>query len=85
MLDENRPLTVRGIADDLVAANPTYTNDIKFTQRVTNKMVSISHRGDAAILKIYSADGNKAASAVYYAKNTQVFYDHLDTPISVDA
>lgn len=85
MLKENRPLTVREIADDLVAANPTYTNDMKFTQRVTNKMISISHRGDAAILKIYSSDSNKAASAVYYAKNTQVFYDHLDTPISADA
>lgn len=85
MLAENRPLTVRGIADALLASNPTYFNDMKFTQRVTNKLVSISHRGDAAILKIYATDSSKAASAVYYAKNTQVFYEHLDTPISADA
>ena len=85
MLDENRPLTVRSIADDLVASDPTYFNDMKFTQRVTNKLISISHRGDAAVLKIYASDTSKAASAVYYAKNAQVFYEHLDTPISVDA
>ena len=85
MLNENRPLTVRGIADDLLASDATYFNDAKFTQRVTNKMISISHRGDAAVLKIYSSDSNKTASAVYYAKNTQVFYEHLDTPISADA
>ena len=85
MLAENRPLTVRGIADDLVASDPAYFNDAKFTQRVTNKLISISHRGDAAILKIYATDTSKAASAVYYAKNTQVFYEHLDTPISADA
>lgn len=85
MLNENRPLTVRGIADDLLASDASYFNDAKFTQRVTNKMISISHRGDAAVLKIYSSDSNKTASAVYYAKNTQVFYEHLDTPISADA
>ena len=85
MLADNRPLTVRGIADALLASNPTYFNDMKFTQRVTNKLVSISHRGDAAVLKIYSSDSSKAASAVYYAKNAQVFYEHLDTPISADA
>jgi len=85
MLADNRPLTVRGIADALLASNPTYFNDMKFTQRVTNKLVSIRHRGDAAILKIYAADSSKAASAVYYARNIQVFYDHLDTPISADA
>ena len=85
MLNENRPLTVRGIADDLIASDPAYFNDAKFTQRVTNKLVSLSHRGDAAVLRIYSSDSNKTASAVYYAKNTQVFYEHLDTPISADA
>ena len=85
MLAENRPLTVRSIADDLLASDATYFNDAKFNQRVANKLISISHRGDAAVLKIYSSDSSKAASAVYYAKNAQVFYEHLDTPISADA
>ena len=85
MLDENRPLTVRAIADELIANTPAYAMDDKFGQRVTNKLISISHRGDAAVLKIYSTDSSKTASAVYYAKNTQVFYEHLDTPISADA
>ena len=85
LLNENRPLTVRVIADELIASNPAYADDTKFTQRVTNKMISISHRGDASTLKLYATDGNKTASAVYYARNIQVFYDHLDTPISADA
>ncbi len=79
-LDLLRPWAVNEMAHDISKAR-TFTNTPDLTQKVGTRLSALHRNGDIAMLKVYARGTQATASAVYYAKNVDVFYDHLDTPL----
>lgn len=80
-LDLLRPWSVNELSHDISKAR-AFANQPDLLQRVGTKLNALHKTGDVACLKVYSKAENDRASAVYYAKNVDVFYDHLDTPLN---
>jgi hypothetical protein len=80
-LEERRPWTVNGITHAIAKANPTLGAVPDLLQKVGTRLSAMHRNGEAACVKVYSRSDNDRASAVYFAKNVDVFYDHLDTPL----
>jgi hypothetical protein len=51
-------------------------------QKITGRLVTQHKNGEIACVKVYAKGDQERASAVYFAKNVAVFYEHLDTPIN---
>jgi hypothetical protein len=51
-------------------------------QKVGGRLHTLHKSGDVACVKVYARGDQQNASAVYYAKNVDVLYDHLDTPLA---
>lgn len=79
-LDLLRPWAVNEMAHDISKAR-TFTNTPDLTQKVGTRLSALHRNGDIAMLKVFARGTQASASAVYYAKNVDVFYDHLDTPL----
>lgn len=79
-LDLLRPWAVNEMAHDISKAR-TFTNTPDLTQKVGTRLSALHRNGDIAMLKVFARGTQATASAVYYAKNVDVFYDHLDTPL----
>lgn len=80
-LDLLRPWSVNEMSQDISKAR-AFANQPDLLQKVATRLNALHKNGDAACLKVYSKAENDRASAVYYAKNVDVFYDHLDTPLN---
>jgi hypothetical protein len=84
VLSENRPWTVNELTHAIAKISQPLSAQPDLLQRVATRLNSLHKTGDAACLKVFSKADNDRASAVYYAKSVDVFYDHLDTPIDDD-
>jgi hypothetical protein len=81
-IDEGVPVTAKAIGDDARAQGYVH-NNTGLTTAIINRLASMHRAGEVSLLRIYSKEGN-IASAVYYAKNINVFRDYLDTPLAGD-
>jgi hypothetical protein len=82
MLEQNRPWTVNELAHAMAKISTPMAAQPDLLQRVGTRLAAMHKTGDAACLKVYSKADNDRASAVYFAKSVDVFYDHLDTPLN---
>ena len=84
VFSNNSPWTVNELTHAIAKLSPPLSAQPDLLQRVATRLNSLHKTGDAACLKVFSKADNDRASAVYYAKSVDVFYDHLDTPIDDD-
>lgn len=82
LLAERRPWSVNEMAHTVAKASTPLSAQPDLLQRVGTRLAALHKAGDVACLKIYSKADNDRASAVYYAKDVDVFYDYLDTPLN---
>lgn len=82
LMKEDRPWTAKKLADTLATMSTPLSALPDLTQKVINRLASLHRNGDVARLKICVRADQKASSAVYYAKNVDVFYSYLDTPLA---
>lgn len=82
MLDEGRPWSINELTHAIAKASPPMAAQPDLLQRVGTRLAAMHKTGDVACLKVYSKTDNDRASAVYFAKSVDVFYDHLDTPLN---
>lgn len=81
LLDEPHPWSVNEIANAIAKASIPLSGTPDLMQRVGERLATLHKNGEVAALKIYARGDQQAASAVYYAKDVDVFCDHLDTPL----
>lgn len=84
VIAEPRPWTVNEMTHAVSKLSVHLGMQPDLLQRVSTRLNSLHKNGDVACLKVYAKSDNDRASAVYYAKNVDVFYEHLDTPINED-
>lgn len=82
LMEDPRPWTTRELAQAMTKANPELASISDLQQKVTNRLNSTHKTGRVALLKVYGRGDQSSASAVYYAKNVDVFYDYLETPLN---
>jgi hypothetical protein len=81
LMKEGHPWTVKKLADTLATMSAPLSALPDLTQKVTNRLNTLHKNGEVACVKIYARGDQERASAAYYAKNVDVIYDHLDTPL----
>ena len=82
MLEQNRPWSINELTHAMAKVSTPMAAQPDLLQRVSTRLAALHKTGDVACLKVYSKADNDRASAVYYAKSVDVFYDHLDTPLN---
>lgn len=82
LLAERRPWTVNELTHAVAKASTPLSALPDLIQKVGTRLATLHKNGEAACLKIYAKADNDRASAVYFAKDVDVFYDHLDTPLN---
>jgi len=82
LLDTDRPWTVNELTRAIAKTNASVAAQPDLIQKVGTRLSALHRSGDVACLKIYSKSDYDRATAVYYASNVDVFYDHLDTPLN---
>jgi hypothetical protein len=81
LLDVGRPWSVQELTHAIAKASTPLSATPDLIQKVGGRLATLHKNGEIAALKIYARGDQQAASAVYYAKDVDVFYDHLDTPL----
>ena len=81
-MGEQRPWTINGLAHAACAASQPLMALPELMQKITGRLVTQHKNGEIACVKVYAKGDQERASAVYFAKNVAVFYEHLDTPIN---
>lgn len=81
LLAEPRPWTVNELTYAIAKASQPLSALPDLIQKVDTRLAAMHKNGDTACLKVYAKVDNDRASAVYYAKDVDVFYEHLDTPL----
>lgn len=84
LLAERRPWTVNELTHAIAKASTPLSALPDLIQKVGTRLSTMHKNGDVACLKIYGKADNDRASAVYFAKDVDVFYDHLDMPLNED-
>ena len=82
LMKEGHPWTAKKLADTLATMSAPLSALPDLTQKVTNRLNTLHKNGEVACVKIYARGDQERASAAYYAKNVDVIYDHLDTPLA---
>lgn len=82
MLSDRRPWTVNEMTHAIAKASPPMGSQPDLLQRVGTRLNALHRTGTVACLKVYAKAENDRASAVYFARDVDVFYDHLDTPLN---
>lgn len=81
-MDQLRPWSVQQLTQAIARTSVPLSGTPDLIQKVGGRLQTLHKNGDIAALKIYARGEQQAASAVYYAKDIDVFYDHLNTPLS---
>ncbi len=81
LLDVGRPWSVQELTHAIAKASTPLSAIPDLIQKVGGRLATLHKNGEVAALKVYARGDQQAASAVYYAKDVDVFYDHLDTPL----
>lgn len=84
LLNEKRPWKINELAHAVAKESTALSALPDLLQRVGTRLAAMHKTGDVACLKIYSKAENDRATAVYYARDVDVFYEHLDTPLNED-
>lgn len=84
-LEEPRPWTVNELTHAIAKASVPLSGIPDLIQKVGGRLTTLHKNGDVASLKVYARGDQQAASAVYYAKNIEVLYEHLNTPLNDEA
>lgn len=79
-LEDPRPWTPNEMAHALRKENALLDSLTDLPQRVGACLIGLHNNGQIARLEVNGKPGQ--AHAVYYAKNVQIFYDHLDSPLA---
>lgn len=82
MLEQKRPWSINELAHAMAKVSTPMAAQPDLLQRVGTRLAAMHKTGDVACLKIYSKAENDRATAVYYARDVDVFYEHLDTPLN---
>jgi hypothetical protein len=82
MLEQDRPWSINELTHAIAKESVPLSSQPDLLQRVGTRLAAMHKTGDVACLKVYSKADNDRASAVYFAKTVDVFYDHLDTPLN---
>jgi hypothetical protein len=82
VLEQLRPWTVQELTQAVAKQSvpPAALPDL--LAKVTGRLLTLHKNGEIACIKVYARGDQERASAVYYAKNVDVFYEHLDTPLN---
>lgn len=81
LLKEPRMWTVNALAHALVEHSPTLAAFPDLLQKAGGRLATMHKNGEVACVKVYAKGEQDRASAVYYAKDADVIYEHLDTPL----
>ena len=82
LLKEERPWTSKKLADTLASMSAPLSAIPNLMQQVSNRLYRMHQNGEVASVRVYARGDQKTASAVYYAKNVDALYAHLDTPLA---
>ncbi len=85
VLKEPRPWTPNEMAYAIAKASVPMSGIPDLVQRVAGRLNTMHKNGEVACVKVYARGEQERASAVYYAKDVDVFYEHLDTPLNDEA
>lgn len=82
VLEQPRPWTVQDLTQAVAKQSvpPAALPDL--LAKVTGRLLTLHKNGEIACIKVYARGDQERASAVYYAKNVDVFYEYLDTPLN---
>lgn len=82
LMKEPRPWSVAELTHAIAKASLPLSGMPDLIQKVGGRLHTLHKSGDVACVKVYARGDQQNASAVYYAKNVDVLYDHLDTPLA---
>ena len=82
LLKEDRPWTSKKLADTLATMSAPLSAIPNLMQQVSNRVYRLHQNGDIVSVRVYARGDQERASAIYYAKNVDVIYAHLDTPLA---
>jgi len=78
---ESRAWTPNELAHAVAKFSPPLAALPDLLPKVAGRLTTLHKNGEAACVKVYARGDQERASAIYYAKNVDVLYDHLDTPL----
>lgn len=82
LMAERQPWSVNELTHAIADESLALSGIPDLIQRVSGRLATQHKNGEVACLKVYARGDQQAASAVYYAKDVDVFYDHLDAPLN---
>lgn len=82
LMKERRPWSVNELTHAIAKASLPLSGMPDLIQKVGGRLHTLHKNGDIAALKVFARGDQQNASAVYYAKDVDVFYDHLDAPLA---
>ena len=82
VLEQLRPWTVQELTQAIAKRSVPLSGIPDLIQKVGGRLSTMHKNGEVAALKVYESGDQQIASTVYYAKNVNVFYEHLDTPLN---
>lgn len=82
LMQEPRPWSVNELTHAIAKASLPLSGMPDLIQKVGGRLHTLHKSGDVACVKVYARGDQQNASAVYYAKNVDVLYDHLDAPLA---
>lgn len=82
ILSENLPVSSVEVVRKLRDHVKPQMGGATTAQKVLLHMSLLAETGRIACLKVYGGGEAAGASAIYYAKNVNVFYEHLETPLT---
>ena len=78
---ESRAWTPNELAHAVAKFSPPLAALPDLLPKVDGRLTTLHKNGKAACVKVYARGDQERASAIYYAKNVDVIYEHLDTPL----
>jgi hypothetical protein len=81
-MTESRAWTPNELAHAVAKFSPPLAALPDLLPKVAGRLTTLHKNGEAACVKVYARGDQERASAIYYAKNVDVLYEHLDTPLA---
>ncbi len=82
LMKERRPWSVNEMTHAIAKASLPLSGMPDLIQKVGSRLHTLHKNGEVACLRVFARGDQQNASAVYYAKDVDVFYDHLDAPLA---
>ena len=82
LMKERRPWSVNELTHAIAKVSLPLSAMPDLIQKVGGRLHTQHKNGDVACLRVFARGEQQNASAVYYAKDVDVFYDHLDAPLA---